>query len=258
MSPVTENQRDQIIACLKVAAKKILEYIPEPGAKPTAKVFEKPDGSKVTEADYASNEIIVAELERLFPDDGIISEENEIDPRVYTQKRKWFVDPLDGTSSFIDGNDDFSILVGLCVDDVAEFGVMYFPLRDQLAYASRGQGAWLNGSVLKVSAAKKIREQAIYVRHLKLETKAEVYPRWVDSGCAFLNVCSGVFDGLLIKIVNHKAWDLVAPAVILTESGGELTDQAGKPVKFHTEVMDTVCIVASNAHVHKQLLGLLK
>ena len=233
-----------------------------PGEAGELGVQQKKDGSFVTDADFASNELLMRTITQLFPDDSILSEEVPPDPAIHDASRVWIIDPLDGTKSFMDGNDDFSILVALVVDHVPELGFMYFPARDHMAIAKRGHGAYLNGRRLTASTFAEPRPESIYLRHCKAAPSSgigpAVYPRWMDSGCAFLSVGRAEFDGLVLKIVTHREWDLAAPAVVITESGGMVTDERGQPITFNNPTMPYDYFVASNGVIHDRLLELIR
>ena len=80
----------------------------------------------------------------------------------------------------------------------------------------------------------------------------------MDSGCAFLSVGRAEFDGLVLKIVNHREWDLAAPWVVITESGGTISDEFGHPITFNNPTMPYRYFVASNGKIHGQLLELIR
>src|SRR5690606_19636336 len=127
-------------------------------------IHKKQDGSLVTDADYASNELICTRIRSLFPGDGILSEEEPRDPQLANRERVWIIDPLDGTQSFIDGNDDFGVLLALAEKRELQLGIIHLPALGQLAVAAKGRGTVLNGTSLRVSASERIRSQGLYVR----------------------------------------------------------------------------------------------
>ncbi len=258
-------------AAIRAAGKVLLQYWP--GGRRSEEqdlgVQKKDDGSVVTQADFSSNEIVVSALRRLYSADGILSEELPLDEELKQKSRIWIIDPLDGTQSFVDGNDDFSILVALTVHHAASFGMMHFPARKQFAFAKSGLGAFLNGAPLKVSSSRTLRAEKVYCRNFTSKNSIVVYPRWMDSGCAFLSVASGAFDGLIIKIVSHREWDLAAPAIVVTESGGRVSDEHGNDVSFgpgslnrKNQAGEEIALpyryfVASNGIAHEELLSLI-
>src|SRR5262245_59405259 len=106
----------QLESAIRQAGAKLLEYWPGGTSASGLDVKKKADGSVVTSADFASNEIVVQALRASFPQDGILSEEFPPDDLLKSKSRIWIIDPLDGTQSFVDGNDDFSVLVALTID----------------------------------------------------------------------------------------------------------------------------------------------
>ncbi len=102
-------------------------------------VEDKPDKSPVTLADRIANNFILDKLDELFPDDGVISEERETRIR---GKRRWYIDPIDGTKGFIKRNGHFAIHVGFCEDDKPNVGVVYWPVTGDMYFGVAGEGAW--------------------------------------------------------------------------------------------------------------------
>jgi 3'-phosphoadenosine 5'-phosphosulfate (PAPS) 3'-phosphatase len=96
-------------------------------------VIEKNDGSPVTSADYLAHERILNWLKAQFPDDEIISEEDEFHEPP-PKKRVWFIDPIDGTKNFISGKNPFFFLMGLAIDGRATFGLEYLPDLNSMIY----------------------------------------------------------------------------------------------------------------------------
>ena len=168
---ITAQQEARIISCIRTAGQKLLEFWNGKAADGTLEKKNKDDGSVVTEADYASNEILMSFFSKEFPGDAILSEEIPWDPIQDGKRRMWVIDPLDGTRSFVDKRDDFSILVGLTVDHQVVFGVMYFPVRDVLAVAQKGHGLRINGELVKNSFSKILRrEKVLAVNHFSFRS----------------------------------------------------------------------------------------
>src|SRR5258708_7113978 len=101
------------------------------------------DRAPVTQADKLANEIIVKRLAREFSEDGILAEESIDTDRRLGKSRVWMIDPLDGTTGFIEGNGDFAVQIGLAENGVCVLGVVYQPLTGVLYRAIRGGGAWV-------------------------------------------------------------------------------------------------------------------
>jgi len=259
---VSVHQRQELEKLSREVGKVLSSYWPgnpdnERGK--TLKIYDKPDGTKVTEADLAANEVLVAGLRRLFPEDALVSEEGPKDEGHQSMSRVWITDPLDGTSSFIAGKDDFSVLIGLSIDTRIHWGSMYFPIKGIYAEAEEGKGVTLDGAAPgRVSDRTDIRKHGIYYRHCELRGGDLLYPEWMDSGMAFLALARGDFEGVIIRMKSHQEWDLAAPAVLIAESGGVMTDEKGAPIRFNQGKIGFQYLVASNGKVHRQLLDLIR
>ena len=105
--------------------------------------FGADDREPVTQADTMANEIIVSRLRQEFPDDGILAEESVDTSHRLDKSRVWMIDPLDGTTGFIDGNGDFAVQIGLTQNGACVLGVVYQPLSGVLYLAVSGGGAWI-------------------------------------------------------------------------------------------------------------------
>jgi myo-inositol-1(or 4)-monophosphatase len=258
--PLTPKEVEEVLALVTLAGKTLMDFWPGGAAGKAGRellIQQKADGSFVTEADFASNDILVPGLKKIFPEHAVLSEEGPADPMLSSRSHVWILDPLDGTKSFIDGNDDFSVLLALCVNGVPEFSVMFVPAREMTAVAMRGRGATLNGRPLLVSRSTAFRPRSVYLRHMEPPEALWVYDRWLDSGLAFLTLCTGDFDGFILHIKSHREWDLAAPALMVQEAGGRVTDEDGKEVIFGEGSISYKYLVASNTVLHEDLLRLI-
>ena len=201
----------------------------------------------VTEADRASQRFIVAGLRRRFPDDGIVGEESETgqsitfechDPR----GRNWVIDPIDGTNNFIAGLGAFAVCVGLLERGDPILGVVYDVTRDLTYSAAQGEGAWLGAKRLRVADTPLSESSMIMITSNLIGADGRCPswgPRWLGQttwklrilGSAALEavqVAAGVAHAAVT--VNGKLWDAAAPAAIVLEAGGVVTDFAGRPI----------------------------
>jgi myo-inositol-1(or 4)-monophosphatase len=255
------EQEVQLIVEVEKAGGLLLSYWEDSRtAGRNLQIKQKPDGSFVTEADFASNDLLIGALARLFPETEYISEE-------LAKKQQgplsdfWIVDPLDGTQSFINGDDDFAVLVARCTNSRASTGIMHFPVRAQTLIAKSGFGACCNGTALQVSRSTALRPAALYLRNIEFAAnhplRPSLYPKWMDSGMAFHKLCRGELDGVLLRIVNHQEWDLAAPAALISESGGCVSDENGQALSFTGTGIGARYFIASNGILHQQLLEML-
>lgn len=231
------------------------------------------DREPVTQADTIANEIIVERLRREFPDDGILAEESIDTPHRLEKSRVWMIDPLDGTTGFIDGNGDFAVQIGLTEDGKCVLGVVYQPLTGVLYRAVRNRGAWIDRPDYEP-------EQVSVSGHTDISTmrlaasRAHRSPRMDQVVQAFglkeevLRGSVGIKVGLIVEqqcdLYVHlsprtKQWDTCAPEIILREAGGAITDLFGRPLAYNqAEVQNRNGVVASNGVAHTRIIASLQ
>lgn len=211
-------------------------------------IQSKYDNSPLTLADQAANEVICTALRKITPDILIISEENKaID---YTERKNceylWMVDPLDGTKEFIKKNGEFTINVALIHHHESIAGIVYAPVTGQMCYAIKDEGAYkLDNStphVLKCNSFS-FRDPGLRVvcsrSHLSKDTQAYLdalnTPTIVSKGSSlkFLIIAEGEAE-LYPRLAPTMEWDTAAAHIILTESGGKITQLDGtSPLKYN-------------------------
>jgi myo-inositol-1(or 4)-monophosphatase len=207
----------------------------------------------VTEADRASEALIAARLLGVYPDDALLAEEGSGAGQNSGARRRWIVDPLDGTTNFAHGHPVFAVSIALEVERQVVVGVVYDPLRDELFAATAGGGATLNGSSLTCSTVATLIEAMLatgfaYDPTRRLENLS-YFARFVAAtqavrreGAAALDVCyvaCGRYDGYWERGVS--AWDIAAAGLILAEAGGTLGGFLRRPFDIYARE-----IVASN------------
>ena len=131
-----ERELQLAVKLAREAGSAILEFYLKPLEIEQKESFS--NSEPVTEADRVANELIVESLQKEFPDDGILAEESIDTSRRLDRPRVWMIDPLDGTTGFIDGNGDFAVQIGLAKNGEAVLGVVYQPLTGVLYRAVRG------------------------------------------------------------------------------------------------------------------------
>ncbi len=201
----------------------------------------------VTDADRASQRLIVSALRKKFPTDGIVGEENETGDAITfdvsnPSGRNWVIDPIDGTNNFISGLGIFAVCIGLLDGGNPVLGVVYDVTRDQLYAAAQGHGAWLGTRRLEaLKTPMGDGPMLMLTSNLLLpDGKAPAYARrWLDQtnwkirmlGSAAIeavNVAAGIAHGAVT--LNGKLWDIAASAAVAIEAGAIVTDPAGKPI----------------------------
>lgn len=194
--------------------------------------------SLVTYVDKESEKILVAELQRILPEATFLTEENTIEQS--QGEWQWIIDPLDGTTNFIHQVPVFGISVGLKHRDEIVVGVVYELNRDELFYAAKGQGAFLNGTQIAVSKTNRLADSLIatgfpYYDFELLENYLNVFQELMTTtrgirrlGSAAIDLCftaCGRFDAFFEYSLSP--WDVAAGALILQEAGGKVADFSG-------------------------------
>lgn len=201
----------------------------------------------VTDADRASQRFIVGGLRKRFPGDGVVGEENETGSAITfecpdAQGRVWVIDPIDGTNNFIAGLGAFAVCIGLLEKGEPLLGVVYDVTRDQMYSAARGEGAWLGTRRLRALATP-LGDSSMLMLTSNLLDKSGACPGWASRWVGQTNwkirmlgsaameaaqVAAGVAHGAVT--INGKLWDVAAPAVLVIEAGGVISDFRGKPI----------------------------
>lgn len=194
----------------------------------------------VTEADLAAEQLIVKALHDCFPGHRLVTEEGG--GTLALAGPEWVVDPLDGTTNFAHGLPVFSVTLAFLRDGVVQLGVTYDPLRDEMFWASRGQGAWCNRRQLRVSATAELGRSLLatgfqYDRASNPDNNLAEFSYFMPrtqgvrrAGSAALDlayVAAGRLDGYWEKGLN--AWDLATGALLVEEAGGYAATYAGHP-----------------------------
>jgi myo-inositol-1(or 4)-monophosphatase len=213
----------------------------------------------VTEADRASEKLVVERLRKCFPAHAIVAEEGG--GQEGASEYRWYVDPLDGTTNFAHGFPVFNVTLGLEHRGELIAGCIYDPLREEMFAAERGAGARLNGARIAVSRAGRITDSLLATgfpsrkRHLGVNVHFYYQMAMLShgirrAGAAALDlayVACGRLDGYWEFSLNP--WDVAAGILIVQEAGGTVTDMHGKPVSVRGPN-----ILADNSLLHGEML----
>lgn len=204
--------------------------------KKSLKIDEKRDDTPVTEADRQAERLIRDAIAKRFPDDGIFGE--EFDEKPSMNHRRWILDPIDGTRSFIHGVPLFGVMIALEVERSMQAGVINFPALGELYYAEKGGGAHMNGSIVSVSEISDPRAATVVFTEKeylldpptehpvdRLRHEAGLVRGWGDCYGHML-VASGRADVAVDK--EMSPWDCAAIIPIVTEAGGMCFDYNGR------------------------------
>ena len=175
----------------------------------------------VTNADLKAEKIIIEELKKARPYYSIISEEDgsEINK---DKNNTWVIDPIDGTINFLHGVPHFAISIALKSGDEIISGLIYDPIKDEMFYAEKENGAFFNNQRIRVSKKKEV-NNCLFATGGKSETKIDLPIR--RSGSAALDlayVAAGRYDGYFENDLN--LWDVAAGIIIIKEAGGIINE----------------------------------
>ncbi|HQU86900.1 MAG TPA: inositol monophosphatase family protein, partial [Pyrinomonadaceae bacterium] len=229
-------------------------------------ISKKGDINLVTEADLASEKLIIERIKTHFPKHSILAEESgEAVVIGGENKFKWIIDPLDGTTNFAHGYPAFCVNMALENEGEIVIAVTYDPTRDEMFSAEKGSGAFLNNRQIFVSETEKISESLLvtgfpynfkekenFARHL---TDFLLFSRGVRrDGSAAIDmayVACGRFDGFWEEGLNP--WDVAAGKLLIEEAGGKVTYYDGSPYDIYKPP-----ILASNGLIHQEMIDILK
>ncbi len=196
----------------------------------------KSDGSLVTVADREAESHLRQRIANKYPKDGILGEEGG--EQTGESGRRWIVDPIDGTFSFVQGVPLYGVLIGFEVSGSPTIGVINLPALDEIVYAATGLGCFLNGVPTRVSETNKLEEALLLCTDFstcaqhgfgraadELQRRAKASRTWGDCYGHVL-VATGRADVMLDPIMN--IWDCAALAPVVEEAGGVFVDWKGE------------------------------
>ncbi|OPH59272.1 inositol monophosphatase [Paenibacillus ferrarius] len=224
----------------------------------------------VTEVDKGSEKLIRNLIMTHFPNHSILGEEG-VEPgpeasakalqAMSDEEYLWIVDPIDGTTNFVHGFPFYSVSIALAHKGEVIVGVVYDPSRDELFVAEKGKGAYMHGKKTEVSTEEKLevslvatgfpadRQGALVVNLKGVQALSPKVRNLRVAGSAALHlayVAAGRLSGFWE--IGLNSWDIAAGALLIQESGGQVTDTAGKPYSLAVRN-----ILATNGKIHEEL-----
>lgn len=227
----------------------------------------------VTIADRTASKIIVENLSEVFPNDGILSEEEPDTAERLTKDRVWIIDPLDGTRGFINKDGDFAVQIGLAVGGESVLGVVFIPNENVLYYAVKNEGAFLvendeTPKRLKVSDKTEFSAMNMAVsrnhRSDKMNRVIREFGLKKETRRGSVGLKIGLIAQQICDLYIHfsprtKHWDTCAPEIITKEAGGNLTDIFGGKITYNTsKVGNYNGVLASNGAAHEKIVDNLR
>ena len=251
---------DVAIEAAVEAGKAILEIY-----KGEIKEFTKNDDSPITEADLKSNEIIKKYLSKTSHQ--ILSEEDTDNLERLTKETIWIVDPLDGTSDFIDRTGEFTIMIALVKNKKPILGIIGWPTEKTLFVAQKNEGAlkYSNEEWSKISVTAEsdiIKCRAVGSRHHLSDREKSFIKKLgiedftsIGSSLKVGKISSGEAEAYITTTNKMKEWDSAASYCIVTEAGGKMTDMFGNEITYNNEdVFHKNGILVTNGLVHNKIV----
>ena len=260
--PVLSANLNVMIAAVRKAARQIRRDFNE---VENLQVSRKGAADFVSQTDLASERVLREELTKARPDFGFVLEEGGV-VQGKDAAHRWHIDPIDGTTNFIHGVPHFAISVGLEREGMVIAGVIYNPIADELYWAERGKGAFLNEKRLRVSGRRELADSLFatglnlgprgnpplfYAQYEALTAKSAGIRRFGSAALDLAYVAAGRYEGFWE--IGLTSWDVAAGIVLVREAGGQVSDMNGGG-----DVLGGAGIVAGNQDIHPRLLRELK
>ncbi|QJD87276.1 inositol monophosphatase family protein [Cohnella herbarum] len=228
----------------------------------------------VTEVDRASEKLIRDRIREIAPDHTFLGEEESFDnaqsfserlDSAETEPNLWIVDPIDGTSNFVQGISGFTVSIAMASYGEIILGVVYDPMKDEMFYAEKGKGAFMNGIPLRVALTSRLDQSVVGTGFpSKTEAREKVMAGLLEVGkrcrtiralgsaaCQMSYVAAGRLTAFWENGLN--VWDVAAGVVLIREAGGQVSDTRGAPFSLKTKDM-----FGSNGNIHAKMLACLK
>ena len=222
-------------------------------------VEDKADSTPVTVADREAEKVIRERITRHFPGHSILGEEQGATAGADADYR-WYIDPIDGTKSFIHGVPMYGVLIGVEVRGRSSVGVCYLPATDEMVAAADGLGCTWNGRLARVSSASRLDQATMNTSSItaslnrsdayeNLMRRVKLNRGWGDA-YGYMLVATGRAEIMLDPVINP--WDVAPLPVILREAGGRFTNWAGE------ETIQGPDGIATNGTLHETVLEILR
>ncbi len=211
-------------------------------------VSKKGPSDFVTNSDTKVEKIIIEELKKARPYYSIISEENGIEINK-DKNNTWVIDPIDGTINFLHGVPHFAISIALKTRDEIVAGLIFDPIKNEMFFAEKENGAFFNNQRIRVSKRNKLNE-SLFVLGGNIKNEPDFSFR--KSGCAALDmayVAAGRYDGYFQR--NLNIWDIAAGIILIKEAGGIINE-------IDLSHNNNIKIIASSSDINSKLLEKLK
>ena len=225
---------------------------------------KKDDDSPITQADIESNKILKEVLEETGI--AILSEEDVDDKKRLSEEKIWIIDPLDGTTDFVNKTGEFTVMVGLVENHKSVLGLIYWPIKKRMYLAEAGKGAFYHDEEWKkieVTVMSELQNcHALVSRHHLSEKEKKLLDEMeisivtnIGSSLKVTEIASGDAEIYLTTTNKMKQWDTCASNCIISEAGGKMTDISGNELLYNTEIVNHENgILVTNGLIHQDAL----
>ena len=239
MNSISPNLNLMIKSCEKVSKILIRDF----GEVEKLQVSIKGPKNFVTNSDKKVEDMLVKELSKSKKKYSFLTEESGFIKNEDT-KNFWVIDPIDGTTNFINGVPHFCISVGLVLDNEIVSGVIYDPIKDEIYYAEKNSGAFMNNKSIRVSRKKEISECLFSSNSKKISSDGLTIRITGSAALDLAYVSCGRFDGSFHK--NLSLWDIAAGFILVKEAGGVLSD-------IDLKKTENISLITSNQSIEKEI-----
>jgi fructose-1,6-bisphosphatase/inositol monophosphatase family enzyme/glutathione synthase/RimK-type ligase-like ATP-grasp enzyme len=226
-------------------------------------VRHKANGEVVTAADLEANALVREGLEAAFPGDAVFSEETADSAARLSCRRVWIVDPLDATSNYTEGGDEYCVSIGLAQEGRPVLGVVYNPARDELVAGGEGLGVQLNGARVRATDPAGLEGARLLVSRKEwrrgLDGRAAALPAVPMASMAYklARVAAGMSDGAF-SLTPRKEWGTCAGVALVKAAGGRATLVDDTEIRFNRpEPRQPLGMLAAGPGLHAALLRAL-
>ena len=240
MKSISANLNIMIKACEKASKFLIRDF----GEIENLQVSKKGPKDFVTNSDIKIEKIIIEELNKARPSYSILSEEKGF-KKNKDQDNTWIIDPIDGTINFLHGIPHFAISIALKYKNEIVSGIVFDPIKDEMFYAEKDNGAFFNNQRIRVSKKNNL-DDCLFATGGKIKDNLDLQYR--KSGCAALDmayVSSGRYDGYFQN--NLNLWDIAAGIILIKEAGGIINE-------IDLSRNKNIQIIASSTNINEKLL----
>ena len=242
MNSISSNLNLMIKACEKASKVIIRDF----GELENLQVSKKGPKDFVTKTDKRVEKILIDELTKSKKNYSFITEETG---KILNKNENifWIIDPIDGTTNFLHGVPHFAISVALQKDDEIISGLIFDPIKNEIFYAEKNNGSFINNNRVRVSNRSNLNECLFATNNLGIK---EIYPKLSlrCSGCAALDLAyvgCGRLDGFFHNNIN--LWDIAAGKIIVEEAGGKVNN-------IYTYSINNIDIRAGNPNIFEKMV----